>query len=116
MPTKAPQFRPAHSVFKGEWQRDAQRKKFDEDRGNSTKRGYDSRWQVERRAWLMEHPLCVSCENKGRTAAASVVDHIVPHKGDREKFWDKKNWQGLCRTCHNSKTAREDSNFARRKK
>ncbi|WP_369680053.1 HNH endonuclease [Brevibacillus laterosporus] len=23
-------------------------------------------------------------------------------------FWDRKNWQPLCESCHNRKTARED--------
>ncbi|WP_233882799.1 HNH endonuclease [Brevibacillus laterosporus] len=39
---------------------------------------------------------------------ATVVDHIVPHKGDKTLFWDRKNWQPLCEQCHNRKTARED--------
>lgn len=40
------------------------------------------------------------CAEIGRTAAATVVDHIKPHKGDRELFDDPKNHQGLCADCH----------------
>jgi 5-methylcytosine-specific restriction endonuclease McrA len=29
-----------------------------------------------------------------------VVDHIQPHRGDQRLFWDRRNWQPLCRTCH----------------
>ena len=34
--------------------------------------------------------------------AATVVDHIVPHKGDEARFHDLNNLQSLCATCHNS--------------
>jgi hypothetical protein len=27
----------------------------------------------------------------GKTASATVVDHITPHKGDTTLFWDNKN-------------------------
>lgn len=33
---------------------------------------------------------------------ASVVDHIQPHRGDLELFWDPENWQPLCALHHNS--------------
>ena len=36
----------------------------------------------------------------GRSVAASVVDHIVPHKGDHKLFWNPKNHQALCKHCH----------------
>ncbi|WP_390622926.1 HNH endonuclease [Ralstonia syzygii] len=43
---------------------------------------------------------------------ATVVDHIVPHKGDQHLFWRRSNWQALCKACHDRKTAREDGGFA----
>lgn len=39
--------------------------------------------------------------------AATVVDHIIPHRGNEELFWDEDNWQGLCKRCHDRKTWRE---------
>jgi 5-methylcytosine-specific restriction protein A len=42
---------------------------------------------------------------------AIVVDHIIPHKGNYKLFWDKSNWQSLCKSCHDKKTAREDGAF-----
>lgn len=45
--------------------------------------------------------------------AATVVDHIIPHKGDQYLFWDRSNWQPLCKLCHDRKTATEDSQFTR---
>ncbi|MEG0049160.1 MAG: HNH endonuclease signature motif containing protein [Clostridia bacterium] len=40
----------------------------------------------------------------GRLTFATVVDHIVPHRGDGELFWHKENWQPLCKDCHDWKT------------
>lgn len=92
--------------------RQAQRQ-ADKDRGNSTERGYNYRWQVESKLFLNEHPLCEICQKKTppRVTAATLVDHIIPHKGDQGLFWDKSNWQGSCDKCHNIKTASEDGGF-----
>jgi 5-methylcytosine-specific restriction endonuclease McrA len=38
--------------------------------------------------------------------AATVVDHIIPHKGDRKLFWSRANWQPLCVSCHSSRKQR----------
>lgn len=73
-------------------------------------RGYTSRWQRARRKYLETHPLCVECAKQGRYVRATVVDHIVPHRGDKKLFWDQSNWQSLCAHHHNLKTGREDSN------
>ena len=65
------------------------------------RRMYDSvRWRKARARHLDEHPLCVMCERQGITTAASVVDHIKEHKGDYDLFWDPKNRQSLCPSCH----------------
>lgn len=48
------------------------------------------------------------CEAEGKATAATVVDHIVPHKGDQALFWDTDNWQPLCEPCHNSVKQREE--------
>lgn len=56
---------------------------------------------------LQEHPICANCRN----APASVVDHIKPHKGDYDLFWDEANHQALCKRCHDIKTATEDGGF-----
>ena len=73
------------------------------------KRGYSSAWQKARKAYLTEHPLCVECMKLGRYTQATVVDHINPHRGDKDLFWDRNNWQSLCKPCHDKKTGREDS-------
>lgn len=40
------------------------------------------------------------CEQLGYVTAATVVDHIVPHRGDYELFWKDGNHQSLCKACH----------------
>ncbi|MFT0862576.1 HNH endonuclease signature motif containing protein [Ancylobacter sp. G4_0304] len=66
-------------------------------------RGYDSKWDRERVAYLAAHPSCRRCG-----APSKVVDHIVPHRGDRKLFWSRSNWQPLCTPCHSrAKQAQE---------
>lgn len=72
------------------------------------KRLYTSRWQKASKAFLKAHPLCERCKAEGRYTKATVVDHIKPHKGDYNLFWDRNNWQSLCKQCHDKKTLTED--------
>ena len=74
------------------------------DRKSASKRGYTSRWQKARKKFLHSHPLCIECQKVGKITEATVVDHIVPHRGDQKLFWDESNWQPLCKPCHDKKT------------
>lgn len=78
------------------------------ERGCAAARGYDSRWRKARTRFLKRHPFCVTCEAKGKLVKATVVDHIIPHRGDKNIFWDESNWQPLCKKCHDRKTMTED--------
>jgi 5-methylcytosine-specific restriction protein A len=89
-------------------------KKAKQSRVSSTKRGYNYRWQKARITWLKSHPLCRIHSAAGIVKAAEVIDHIVPHDGDQVLFWDKTNWQPLCKSCHDHKTATEDGGFGRK--
>lgn len=71
-------------------------------RGTAHQRGYGHKWRVARLEYLRECPLCVFCEARGDIVVATVVDHKIPHRGNMTLFWDRKNWQGLCVTCHSS--------------
>ena len=73
-----------------------------EHRQSAHKRGYDARWRLAREDFLRRNPLCAFHAKDGRVEAATVVDHIIPHKGDLELFWDESNWQPLCKHCHDS--------------
>lgn len=81
-------------------------------------------WRRESKAFLAANPSCVetvtsahppnvdggvalglmvaSCGN-----SATVVDHRIPHRGNEGAFWERGNWQALCRRCHQAKTGRE---------
>ncbi len=77
-------------------------------RQSARARGYDGRWAKARLAYLAEHPLCCRCQETGTIEPATVVDHIQPHRGDPKLFWDRKNWQPLCASHHNSHKQREE--------
>lgn len=75
-------------------------------RGSARKRGYTGAWERARAAWLRSNPLCLCCAGIGE-----VVDHKRPHMGDRALFWDRSNWQTMCKRCHDIKTATKDGGF-----
>ena len=76
-------------------------------RGTAHERGYDAKWQRRRRLWLLNHPLCRYCQEGCRVEAATVVDHIKPHRGDWQLFVDATNHQSLCKHHHDQKTEGE---------
>jgi 5-methylcytosine-specific restriction enzyme A len=80
---------------------------LDRQRPSAARRGYGPRWRRARAAYLARHPLCVPCREAGRLVAATVVDHVAPHRGDPVLFWHEDNWAALCKRCHDAKTARE---------
>lgn len=88
-----------------------ERKEIDQRRGSAARRGYDTKWRAARKRFLAIHPLCVECRRQGRVQAATVVDHIIPHKGNANLFWDESNWQVLCKQCHDRKTAAADGRW-----
>lgn len=94
----------------------------------STERGYGYAWQKAREGYLVKHPFCVmclaeagllstdkaevilECADRGIPVPwAHLVDHRIPHRGDKVLFWDKHNWQPLCRTHHSRDKQREES-------
>lgn len=104
MPIRAPRICGCgHKVASGvacacEQRRSKERQqRADASRPSARARGYDSKWDKERAAYLKLHAVCVrpSCD-----APSDVVDHIVPHKGDQRLFWSRSNWQALCTSCH----------------
>ncbi len=86
----------------------------DQRRGTAAQRGYGDKWQKARATFLRNRPFCAACNARGLVVRATVVDHITPHRGDMAIFWDKTNWQPLCKPCHDKKTATEDGGFGRK--
>lgn len=79
-------------------------------RPSAWSRGYNHRWNEYRKLFLKENPLCAYHKKIGQVVAAEVVDHIRPHRGDYELFWDTDNHQALCTTCHNAIKQAEEAN------
>lgn len=75
-------------------------------RESASQRGYDRKWAKVRGRFLQMNPLCLHCKCEGRMTPATEVDHIVPHRGDKELFWDWDNLQALCKSHHSRKTAK----------
>lgn len=86
-------------------------REYDQYRGTRTERGYDNRWLKAARLFRYGK-VCVMCENKGIVKMAECVDHIIPHKGDMELFWDMNNWQPACLSCNSEKAAKEEGGFS----
>ena len=89
-----------------ECQRDQNRargRRHDANRPTAAQRGYNHEWRKARLAFLALHPSCALC-----FAPATVVDHIIPHRGDDALFWNRQNWQPLCVTCHNRAKQRQE--------
>jgi 5-methylcytosine-specific restriction enzyme A len=72
---------------------------------------YDRKWRREREEFFLKHPLCKHCLEEGKVEPAVELDHIIPHRGDLEIFNDPNNRQGLCKSHHSKKTARENGGF-----
>ena len=99
------------------------------DKTSSTARGYSYKWQQARAAYLVKHPFCVyclrdagipvsddatavglACMGKGiGLPMATVVDHVIAHRGDMKVFWDSANWQSLCAPHHSRDKQREEA-------
>lgn len=58
------------------------------------------KWIKFRKKYLEDCNYCIICGDQ-----SEVIDHIYPHKGDIDLFWDRGNMWPLCVKCHNTKTA-----------
>jgi 5-methylcytosine-specific restriction protein A len=77
LPVKPPVHRPVGAQSAAAVKRD-----LDRQRPSAARRGYGPRWRRARAAFLARHPLCALCRAQGRVVPATVVDHVVPHRGD----------------------------------
>jgi 5-methylcytosine-specific restriction protein A len=92
----------------------AESKRYDNERGTSTQRGYSYRWQKYRRHFLSKYPLCKHCETEGRVTPATDVDHIKAVSGPNDSlFWAPDNHESLCHACHSAKTMIESVRIKR---
>lgn len=66
-------------------------------------------WKELRLDHLAKEPLCVFCQKEGKLTPATVVDHITPHKGNLDLFFDDDNLQSLCKLHHDSAKQKAES-------
>jgi 5-methylcytosine-specific restriction endonuclease McrA len=80
MPTARPDRRSADAVIYRQWYGTA-------------------RWQRRRLDQLRKEPFCAMCRRAGIWTAATVADHVQPHKGSATAFWTGQ-LQSLCKPHH----------------
>lgn len=68
------------------------------------------RWLALRAQHLRREPLCRFCVQQGLVTVGTIVDHIRPHRGNVEMFFDDGNLQTLCTPHHNSTKQRAELN------
>lgn len=78
-------------------------------RGKSSEWHYlysTARWKRLSKDFLQQYPNCFVCGKP-----ATITDHITPHRGNAELFFNEDNLQPMCWSCHSRKTFRENNNF-----
>jgi 5-methylcytosine-specific restriction protein A len=64
-------------------------------------------WQRIRIQVINRDVFCVACRAKGLYSDIDDVDHIEP-MSDGGSNYSMRNLQGLCKSCHSSKTKKEN--------
>ncbi|EEO29290.1 HNH endonuclease domain protein [Oxalobacter formigenes OXCC13] len=104
MKSLKPQVAPAENklsrIVPGSWRTSDQ---------SAASRGYGHAWRKARERFLLANPLCAMCTAEGTVRQATVVDHKIPHRGDKALFWDSSNWQSLCDKHHSSDKQKEEN-------
>lgn len=90
------------------------RKPWHHDGRSRHERGYGSAWvKLRERILKRDDYLCQPCQREGRITTATQVDHITPKaKGGGD---EDGNLQGICATCHLTKSEREAAEAQGRK-
>lgn len=105
MPKRIATHKPKHVQLR------ARIKRVADVRDSASARGYSKRWARYSRWRLKEFPWCIRCESVGIAMLARCTDHVIPAEPNEVLFWEARNHQSLCNTCHSQKTAAEDGGF-----
>jgi 5-methylcytosine-specific restriction protein A len=57
-------------------------------------------WRRLRESHLSHNPLCGVCLEKDIVKVATVVHHLIPHRGRWHLFVESNNLQSVCKSCH----------------
>ncbi len=63
----------------------------------------DRLFKAQRKTYLDKFRYCRICDDYVVREERSI-DHIIPMWRYDGEYWDKRNWQMLCSTCHKAKT------------
>lgn len=85
----------------GQPTRQEAKRESDKRRGSARDRGYDSRWDKASASHRRAHPLCEYCGLVDQVTAATLIDHLYPHRQYDGVFWRKEWWVSSCDDCHN---------------
>lgn len=87
-------------------------KRYEQDRGRLTyRRWYNTtRWRAKAADQLRREPLCRMCQREQITRAASICDHVTPHRGDERLFWEGET-QSLCKPHHDRDKQRVEAKW-----
>lgn len=96
MPSMPPTHRPAGDLSRREANRS-----YDKRRGSARSRGYTAAWDKASSGHLKRSPLCRYCALVEEVRSADLTDHLYPHRGDRDLFWNRTYWVSACNDCHN---------------
>lgn len=88
-------FRPS-----GQPTRQTQNRAADYRRGSARERGYSAAWDKASAGHIGNNPLCRYCALADEVAPATLTDHLYPHRGDRDLFWNRTYWIASCKPCH----------------
>lgn len=61
-------------------------------------------WRAIRLVVLTNNPYCEECLKNGIKTIATDVDHVIDIKDEPTRCLDITNLQGLCKSCHSTKT------------
>lgn len=124
MPSRAPRICPhCHEASVGRCPCRAEAgHRYDRDRGQDRQFYSTQRWRRFRKRFLAKNPYCVHCAsyewtdtahlsagpNWHRFVLATVVDHIIPRSERRDLAYNAENCRGLCVSCHNRRTRKQE--------
>ncbi|MGQ2989507.1 MAG: hypothetical protein ACT6RD_03400 [Brevundimonas sp.] len=95
MVTRPRVFRPA-----AQQSRQQQNREADQRRGSARERGYSRAWDLASKGHVRNDPLCRYCLLIGEYRAATLTDHLYPHRRFEGVFWIKTYWISSCDDCH----------------
>jgi len=80
--------------------------------GHNAKLYNSTAWKSIRAGIQSRNPICAACLSRGIITPTEAIDHVFPHKQDRNKFLINL-FQGLCIACHTQKTKLESQGIYR---